>query len=195
MTPPALYLNFNPFPVLETERMILKQLDENQVDMLFELRSDPETMRYVNRPLAKTREDAEQHLHLITSKIEANEGINWGLFLREQPDRAIGVMGHYRIHTEHFRSEVGYMLLRPYWGQGLVAEALSAVLRYGFETMHLHSTEAIIDPANTASARVLEKNGFVKEAHFIENEFFDGKFIDAAVYSLLKSRWLAQPHR
>ncbi|HLN96766.1 MAG TPA: GNAT family N-acetyltransferase [Flavobacterium sp.] len=195
MTIPTLYVNFNPFPVLETERMILKQLDDQQVDMLFELRSDPETMQYVKRPMVTTREEAEQHLQLITSKIEANEGINWGLYLREQPDQAIGVMGHYRIHVEHFRSEVGYMVLRPYWGRGLVTEALHAVLQYGFETMQLHSTEAIIDPANIASARVLEKNGFVKEAHFLENEFFEGKFIDTMVYSLLKSRWRAQPPR
>lgn len=193
MTLPTLYIDFNPFPVLETERMILKQLDADQVDMLFELRSDPETMRFVNRPRVRTREEAAGHLEMINSKIASNEGINWGLFLRDDPDRSIGLIGHYRIHFEHFRSEVGYMLLRPYWGNGLVTEALSAVLRYGFDVMNLHATEAIIDPANGASARVLEKSGFVKEAHFVENEFFDGQFIDSAVYSLLKSRWRTQP--
>jgi ribosomal-protein-alanine N-acetyltransferase len=53
--------------------------------------------------------------------------------------------------------------------------------------MVLHSTEAIIDPKNKASERVLEKAGFIKEAHFKENEFFDGKFIDSVVYSKLKN--------
>jgi len=70
--------------------------------------------------------------------------------------------------------------------KGIVTEAIEAILVYGFEVMNLHSVEAIIDPDNIASERVLQKNGFVKEAHIIENEFFDGKFWDTVIYSLLK---------
>jgi ribosomal-protein-alanine N-acetyltransferase len=67
-----------------------------------------------------------------------------------------------------------------------MSEAIKAVLEYGFEQMGLHSVEAIIDPKNIASERVLQKNGFVKEAHILENEFWDGKFLDTAIYSLLR---------
>ena len=78
------------------------------------------------------------------------------------------------------------MLLPEYHGMGIVTEAIKAALIYGFEEMKLHSIEAIIDPDNIASEMVLQKNGFVKEAHILENEFFDGKFIDTVIYSLLK---------
>jgi [ribosomal protein S5]-alanine N-acetyltransferase len=78
------------------------------------------------------------------------------------------------------------MILPEYNGQGITTEAIKLLVDYGFNQMNMHSIEGIIDPANVASARVLEKNGFVKEAHLIENEFYDGKFLDTAIYSLVK---------
>jgi ribosomal-protein-alanine N-acetyltransferase len=64
-------------------------------------------------------------------------------------------------------------------------EALMAVIRFGFDSMKLHSIEAHIDPVNTASALVLEKTGFIREAYFKEDFFYKGRFSDTAVYSLL----------
>jgi ribosomal-protein-alanine N-acetyltransferase len=78
------------------------------------------------------------------------------------------------------------MILPQYNGQGIVTEAIKAVLEYGFEDMNMHSIEAVIDPDNSASERVLQKNGFIKEAHILENEYYDGKFWDTVIYSLLK---------
>ena len=66
-----------------------------------------------------------------------------------------------------------------------ISEAINEVVNYGFEVMQLHSIEAIIDPENFASEKVLQKNGFVKEAHLKENEFYDGRFLDTVIYSIL----------
>lgn len=66
-------------------------------------------------------------------------------------------------------------------------EAMKAVLNYGFDVMRLHSVEAIMDPANTASAHVAERNHFGKEGHFKENEFWNGAFLDTVFYSLLRT--------
>jgi ribosomal-protein-alanine N-acetyltransferase len=121
---------------------------------------------------------------MIQDKIVSNEGINWAITEKGNP-KMIGIIGHYRIRWEHFRSEIGYMLLPEYQGKGIITEAIQLLVDYGFNEMNMHSLEAIIDPENTASARVLEKNNFVKEAHFKENEFYEGKFLDAVVYSLL----------
>ncbi len=66
-------------------------------------------------------------------------------------------------------------------------EALSTVIHYGFEVMKLHTIEADVDPNNTASIKLLERNKFVKEGYFKENYFFEGKFYDTVVYSLLDS--------
>jgi ribosomal-protein-alanine N-acetyltransferase len=68
------------------------------------------------------------------------------------------------------------MLLPAFSGNGIISEAINEVMNYGFNEMHLHSVEAIIDPNNLGSAKVLQKNGFIKEAHLKENEFYEGRF-------------------
>ncbi|MBG6110094.1 ribosomal-protein-alanine N-acetyltransferase [Flavobacterium sp. CG_23.5] len=179
-----LTINFTPFPNLETERLLLRRVNKDDVNEIFALRSNPETMKYIPRPLVKTNDDALEHIALIDAKIESNEGINWAITLKDNP-KLIGIIGHYRIKPEHFRAEIGYMILPEYNGKGIVSEAVKEVVTYGFNEMKLHSIEAIIDPENFGSEKVLQKCGFVKEAHFKENEFYEGRFLDAVIYSIL----------
>ncbi|MDI1306153.1 MAG: GNAT family N-acetyltransferase [bacterium] len=179
-----LTINFTPFPNLETERLVLRRVNENDANEIFALRSNPETMKYIPRPLVKSIDDALEHIAMIDAKIESNEGINWAITYKDNP-KLIGIIGHYRIKPEHFRAEVGYMLLPEFHGKGIISEAIKEVVNYGFNEMKLHSIEAIIDPENFGSARVLEKNNFVKEAHLKENEFYEGRFLDTVIYSIL----------
>lgn len=179
-----LTINFSPFPNLETERLLLRRVDSDDIKEIFALRSNPETMKYIPRPLVKTNEDALEHIAMIDSKIDSNEGINWAITLKDNP-KLIGVIGHYRIKPENYRAELGYMLLPEYHGKGIVSEAVKEAVKYGFQVMKLNSLEAIIDPDNYASAKVLEKNGFVKEAHLKEYEFYEGRFLDTVIYSIL----------
>ncbi|CAM2989100.1 ribosomal-protein-alanine N-acetyltransferase [Flavobacterium succinicans] len=179
-----LTINFSPFPNLETERLILRRVSTDDINEIFALRSNPETMKYIPRPLVTNEEEALAHFKMIDDKIETNEGINWAITLKGN-NTMIGLIGHYRIKPEHYRAEVGYMILPEYHGKGITTEAVQCVVDYGFTRMKLHSIEGVIDPENEASQKVLQKCGFVKEAHFKENEYFDGKFIDAVVYSIL----------
>jgi ribosomal-protein-alanine N-acetyltransferase len=179
-----LTINFSPFPNLETERLLLRRVNSNDVKEILALRSNPDTMKYIPRPLLKTDEDALEHITMIDSKIDSNEGINWAITLKDNP-KLIGIIGHYRIKPENYRAEVGYMLLPEYHGKGIISEAVKEAVNYGFNAMKLHSLEAVIDPENYASAKVLEKNGFVKEAHFIDYEFFEGRFLDSVIYSII----------
>ncbi|QBN17383.1 GNAT family N-acetyltransferase [Flavobacterium nackdongense] len=182
-----LEINFKPFPNLETKRLLLRRLENEDVSEIFALRSDQEVMKYVPRPLAKTPQDALNHIAIINEKIDSNEGINWAITLKDNP-KLIGIIGHYRIKPEHFRAEIGYMLLPEYHGKGIISEAINEVVKYGFQVMKLHSIEAIIDPDNIASERVLQKNGFVKEAHLKENEYYEGHFLDTVIYSILNKK-------
>ena len=179
-----LEINFTPFPNLETERLTLKQVTEADADDILELRSNKEVMKYIPRPLLQNKEEALELIEMLNNKIENNIGINWGIRLKNDP-KIIGIIGHYRIKPEHYRAEVGYMLLPEYNGKGIISEALKKVVEYGFKEMQLHSIEAILAPENGASEKVLLKNGFVKEAHLIENEYYEGHFLDTLIYSIL----------
>lgn len=183
-----LTLNFHPFQNLETERLLLRRVTTSDVEEIFALRSNPETMQFVPRPLATSKEDALIHVALINEKIENNTGINWAITLKETP-KLIGIIGHYRISLENERAEIGYMLLPEFHGKGIITEAIKVVVKYGFEVMQLHSIEAVIDPRNYASEKVLQKCGFIKEAHFLENELYNGNFLDTVIYSLLKKNY------
>jgi [ribosomal protein S5]-alanine N-acetyltransferase len=180
-----LNINFNPFPVLETERLTLSRLSNDDLIGVKKLRGNPENMKFIPRPLIKTDEEGLAHIKLINDRIDSNEAINWSISLKNKSE-FIGLLGLYKIHIENFRAEIGYMILPEFKNQGIISEAVLAVNNYGFNVMNLHSIEAVIDPRNLASEKVLIKNGFVKEAHFIENEFAQGEFWDSVVYSLLK---------
>ncbi|NRT15876.1 ribosomal-protein-alanine N-acetyltransferase [Flavobacterium sp. 28A] len=179
-----LALNFSPFPNLETERLSLRRVVNDDVNEIFYLRSNREVMKYIPRPLAITPEDALAHIATIDATIDRNEGINWAITLKNS-DKLIGIIGHYRIQPQNYRSEVGYILHPDYHGKGFIPEALKKVIAFGFNEMKLHTIEAVIDPNNTASEKVLLKSGFSKEAHFIENQFYEGRFLDTVIYSLL----------
>ncbi|MGX5818905.1 GNAT family N-acetyltransferase [Chitinophaga lutea] len=182
-----LQLHFPPIPRLETARLVLREMRDSDAQALFELRSDPEVMRYIPRPLAQTLDDITAFLTRIDALASEQAAIVWALAEKTDENLLIGYIGYVKIHKEHFRAEVGYSLAPRKQGQGIMHEALQAVIDFGFNTMQLHSIEGIIDPAHQASARVLERHGFVKEGHFKENEFWLGRFWDTVYYSLLKN--------
>jgi ribosomal-protein-alanine N-acetyltransferase len=179
-----LEVNFDPFPLLSTERLILRRVTKDDAKEIFQLRSDINVMRYIDRPMAKTIEDALEMVQRFENGIINNDGIVWALTLKNDA-ALIGTISFHRIEKENYRAEIGYMLATNFHKKGLMQEAITTVLDYGFNVMNLHSVEATINPGNIASAGLLEKNGFVREAYFKENYYYNGKFMDTAIYSLL----------
>lgn len=183
-----LELNFHPFPDLETERLLLRKIDEGDIDMLLRIRSDINVMRYVDKPPAKTREDVLPLYNSMKEGVENNTGISWVITLKETGEM-IGQIGFWRIDTDNHRGEIGYMLRPEFFGKGLGSEAIKASLDHGFKCLKFHSVEANVNTGNKASIKILEKHGFVKEAHFRENYYYGGKFLDSAIYCILASDW------
>jgi ribosomal-protein-alanine N-acetyltransferase len=105
--------------------------------------------------------------------------------LKENPSQLIGTIGLWRIIKQHYRAEIGYMLHPDYWKKGLMKEAIIRVNDFGFNDIKLHSIEAHINPGNEGSAAILESTGYIREAYFKEDFFFDGTFRDTAIYSKL----------
>jgi [ribosomal protein S5]-alanine N-acetyltransferase len=149
------------------------------------LRSNEEVMKYINRPLMRTIEEAEDWVKIIMDALAKNDGITWCICLKDSPGKHVGSIGLWRIEKENYRAEVGYMLEPSLHGKGIMYEALQTVIEYGFSNLKLHSIEAKIDPRNEASAALLRKTGFIREAYFKENYYLRGLFADTAVYSLL----------
>jgi RimJ/RimL family protein N-acetyltransferase len=141
-------------------------------------------MKYIDRAPATSLDDAMKHINLIIDLEKNNESVEWAITFKDDK-KLIGTICLWNIQKENFRAEVGYALHPDFQGKGIMHEAMRAVLDYGFRIMLLHSVEANVNPNNAASIKLLERNKFVKEAHFKENYYYDGKFLDSAIYSLL----------
>lgn len=177
--------NFSEFPVLTTANLILREVDEKDVDEVFFLRSDKEIMKYIPRPLAQTKQDALDRIQMFRDAREKEEGIHWTI-TQKGSDKLIGIISIFKIDKENLRSEIGYILHPDYQGKGIISEALQKIIEFGFEKINLHSLTAIIDPRNIASEKVLQRANFEKEAHFKEDCFYEGEFLDSVHYSILK---------
>ena len=180
-----LEINLSPFPLLETERILLRQLTMDDAGEIFFLRSDETVIRYLNKEPAKNKTEAEEFITRINKSINDNEAIMWAIALKENPSLCIGNICYWNIRKEHYRAETGYVLHPNYRRKGIMKEVIKKIIDYGFSVMQLHSIDAVINPGNGASAALLESLGFIKEAHFKEDFFFNGKFWDTVIYSLL----------
>jgi ribosomal-protein-alanine N-acetyltransferase len=137
----------------------------------------------------RTLEQAEEMLRPLQTP-EKMPNFKWWGIEHKLGGHLIGTCGYYRWDKQHDRAEIGYDLWPDYWGQGLMPEALQALVRFGFEQMELNRVEATTHTENLRSQRVLEKLGFQREG--ILREFYcrDGIYNNQVQFSLLRNEWL-----
>lgn len=181
-----LELRFTPFPELRTERLLLRKLTANDTNEIFFLRSNEDVLRFLGKEPAKSVDEAEEFIGKINKSIDEHESILWGIALLSEPAKIIGTGCLWNFKKENYRGEIGYILHPAHWRKGIMKEAITRVVDYGFNILKLHSIEALLSPGNIASSAVLEKTGFVKEGYLKQNFYFRGEFEDTLIYSKLK---------
>ena len=179
-----LTLNFDPFPTLSTKRLVLRKLEDSDATEILFFRSDERILKFIDIIKATRIEDAHSFIQKINNGIIKNEWLYWGIALHED-DKLIGTICLWNILKEHLRAEVGFVLHPDLQGKGLMTEALVAVINFAFLDLRLHSLEGRVNPANTASIKLMERNNFIREAYFKEDYYCNGRFGDTAVFSTL----------
>lgn len=145
-------------PILETERLLLRRFTPHDVDdLLRQVYSDPETMRYLPGGKPCSREQTEQMVQRFIEHWE-HHGFGAMAIIHRANRQLIGQIGLQFIPGEA-AVEIFYAIARPYWGKGLTTEAARAALVYGFEKAGLDSIMAVAVPDNIASQRVMQKIG------------------------------------
>ncbi|MBA3674917.1 MAG: GNAT family N-acetyltransferase [Chitinophagaceae bacterium] len=170
---------FTPFPILKTDRLLLRQLVITDDNEIFALRSDDNVNRYLDRDPSKSIEDAKSFIQTITENVTKNNSIYWAISLS---GKSIGTICLFEFADDNIKAEIGYELLPKYQGKGLMQEAASKVLEFGFQHIGLNSIEASTHPENQNSTRLLEKFNFKKQSPSEDNS--DKNFI---VFKLSKS--------
>jgi RimJ/RimL family protein N-acetyltransferase len=180
--------DFERFPDIETPRLLLRELRREDAEAIFRLFSNPAVMRYYDMDVFTSREQAQALIERQRQRFEQKERFRWGVALKER-NTIIGTGGYVAWNRMWYHAELGYDLASPYWGQGLMTEALKAMIQFGFERMGLHRIEAEVMPENEASVRLLRNLGFVAEGVLRERSFWKGAFHDLIMCALLKSTW------
>jgi [ribosomal protein S5]-alanine N-acetyltransferase len=176
-----LAVNFNPFPVLATPRLTLRQPYSTDRDDIFRLRSNTSLMRFIPRVIATSPDDATKLIQQLNNYIYSNEAITWAIERNDSPG-VIGTVAYIRIDKDNHRAEIGYMLAPEFHGQGIMDEAIKAAIDYGFDKLKLHSIEALVNPLNEPSGKVLINNGFLKTGTFKDYLFFNGGYVDVDIF-------------
>jgi [ribosomal protein S5]-alanine N-acetyltransferase len=179
---------FTHFPSLTTNRLLLRQIRPQAAEALFATFSDEEAMQFYGHEPHRSLDDTYALIQRIQAHYDRREAIRWGITLKGQ-ETVIGSCGFHQFDSGFHRAETGYELNRAYWRQGIMFEAMSAILTYGFTELGLHRVEAVIDIVNEQSRGLLLKLGFTYEGNLRQRYFFRDRFEDEHFFGLLKNEW------
>lgn len=172
------------FPVLETDRLILREIKEEDTEDLFINFSNAEIMKHYGSELLGNIEEARGLVRSFQIGFIENKGIRWGIQLKNKKG-LIGTVGFHAVSLKHRRAEIGYELNQKYWGQGLAKEAIVKAVEYGLKEMELNRIGAVVFLENKNSNELLLKLGFQKEGILRNYMVQSGVSYDTNVYSLL----------
>lgn len=182
---------FPVFPVLETDRLVLREITVDDLDWYIEHFSRPEMVEGSGIQGPESREVAEKELNkYIVGLFRNRDGFRWGMTLKGYP-KLIGSLGFYKwARPWGHMAEMGYDLQKEHWGKGIMSEAMRAVIDFGFERMRLTRMEAFVFLHNKRSWSMLEGLGFKREG-LLRNRgvTHDGVVSDDTLYSMIRSDW------
>lgn len=182
---------FSPFPEIRTRRLVLRQPTMKDVGWYYEYFSRPEIVWGGGEPGPRDRQGArEQFRTYLVDLYRKRQGFRWIITLKGD-GRPIGTLGFYKwAPSADYQAEMGYDLAKEYWGQGIMTEAMEAVIDFGFEKMKLNRIEVFIMPRNKRSIKLVRNLGFRREG-LLRQRYFDefGQFTDDILFSMLKSDW------
>jgi glyoxylase I family protein len=174
-------------PVLATARLVLRPTRVADAEALLPTFRDGEAMRYWSHSPINTLAEMQG---IIARNLPPQNRVEGSFAITRDGARAIGVLNFYGERDA--MSGLGYILAREAWGQGLVAEAVSAALSHGFTRLKLHRIWLEIDPRNAQSIRIAEKCGFAYEGMARKSYFMNGEYQDSVFYALLAEDWVTR---
>ena len=180
--------DFKRFPTLETDRLIIRQLNRLDDRAIFEIRNDYQVTKY-NIGAAYTHiKQAQNLIENIRLEYAQKKTIRWGITVK--PDRqVVGMVGfNYWDQVDH-RASIGFDLRQDRWRQGIMSEAVMRVMQYGFMEMQLNRVEADASIYNVGSIALLQKVGFTQEGIQREQYYEDGNYHDLVLFALLRREW------
>jgi ribosomal-protein-alanine N-acetyltransferase len=184
------------FPVIETERLVLKYVTSNQVDEVFQHFANEKVNKYVDFDAAENIADAQEIIDWGTGLYMNNKGIFWGIFSKTD-DIFMGQVNFANRSSNNFtdiihRSEIGFDLSPQFWGNGYMTEAMNSAISWIFNSykIQIKRIEAIINTKNRKAEELVIRVGFQKEGILRDYVVWNNELWDMSLFSLLKKEWV-----
>ncbi|WP_017415868.1 GNAT family N-acetyltransferase [Clostridium tunisiense] len=180
---------FSVFPEINTERLNLREIKQEDRESIYKILSDFEVIRYDTFELFTNIKQAEDMINWFNEAFKQKQAIFWGISLKNSPE----IIGFCKCEIEipKVRADFGYDLNTKYWSKGIITEALSAIMNFTFNELDVNRIEATVSTENIASIKVLKKLGFTQEGILRERSYWRGSYYDMIMLSILKSEYLS----
>lgn len=179
--------DFEAFPILSTSRLILRDFKRSDAPALFRVRGDVRVTRLNSGKPMESVDEAKELIAKTHKAFADKRRIDWAITLKEKPQAGvIGRVGYNYWLRQDRRASIGYDLAHVFWGEGIMTEAVRAIVAFGFDYMDLNRIEADADADNIGSIRVLEKVGFQREGLQQDQYFEWDEFHDLVLFALLR---------
>src|SRR6185312_7043843 len=172
-------------PFLLTPRLTLRPLAARDVDAVFAMMSDDETMRFWDWPAFKDRETVAEVIAAQLEDMKDGNALYWAVSLTPE-GTAIGSCDLSDIDRHHARAEIGFLFNRSHWRNGYAREAMDAAMQYGFDDLNLRRLWARFHIGNMASQRLLERLGFSREGTLRGHIVREGLRRDCEIYGRMR---------
>jgi RimJ/RimL family protein N-acetyltransferase len=175
---------------LHTQRLLLRNFTDADLDIFLAYRNDPSVAKYQSWSLPYSHEKAQAFIDEMKDIHAPKQGqwLQLAIELKET-GALIGDVAFCIKDDDIRQATIGYTIAPHYWNQGFVTEALTVLLDYLFEDINLHRVVADCDTENIGSWKTLENLGFRREAHFVESLLIHDDYTSEYHYGLLQREW------
>ena len=173
------------FPTIKTERLLLRQFSDSDLENVFNGLSHPEIIKYYGVSFQTLETTKEQMVFF--ADLEKNETGIWFAVCSADNKTFYGAGGLNNLSKEHKKAEIGFWLISDFWGQGIMKEAMLLICNYGFDNLELHRIEGFVESENKNCKNAMSKLDFQHEGTMKECEIKNGKFISLDIYAKIKT--------
>nr|WP_252968317.1 GNAT family protein [uncultured Leuconostoc sp.]MWN21370.1 GNAT family N-acetyltransferase [Leuconostoc lactis] len=171
------------FNTLQTERLILRPVQPDDAEAMFDYLRDEETVRFITVPPVKTVTEVLENS--IQSYFMLDPIGKWAIVYDQKMVGTIDL----RLNEAHRQAEIGYVLNKRYWGQGIMPEAAQAILAVGFDQLQLVRIFSEHDTRNPKSGRVMTKIGMQQEGVALKSQIIKGEIVDMVHYAITDTQY------
>jgi [ribosomal protein S5]-alanine N-acetyltransferase len=172
------------FTILKTERLLMRQFIESDLENVFKGLSHPDIIKYYGVSYT-TLEATKAQMSFFSDLEKDGTGIWWAVCSLDNKT-FYGAGGLNNLIKEHKKAEIGFWLISDFWGKGIMKEAMPLICNYGFENLGLHRIEGIVETENKNCKNAMAKLDFQHEGTMKECEIKNGKFISLDIYAKVK---------